>query len=247
MEGQRGTEDEEEGQEADGAAIIMAAIERVSEAALDFVSSPSSSSLPGAIDTQSHQAGGNVALSTLVLRTWHYLPSLSTKLKRADLVSYAQSHVPPLTGFVLAGKPGLVVLEYPLPASSTSVDDNSTSSANANVNANAEQERALAHALRTGSSSLDTYWSRIKSRSWADIPSSHKKVSERLREPRAQRAFESMQEITRAQELGGQEAMGGARGNRNEMGRVEGWLESRGVGGRLEAVLGADWGGAERE
>ncbi|ROW02460.1 hypothetical protein VMCG_06144 [Cytospora schulzeri] len=44
-----------------------------------------------------------------LLRVWFYFPSLSTREKRKDLVSYAAGYS--LTGFVLAGKPGVLCLE----------------------------------------------------------------------------------------------------------------------------------------
>ncbi|ORY29758.1 hypothetical protein BCR39DRAFT_530877 [Naematelia encephala] len=42
-------------------------------------------------------------------RVWFWFPSLSTREKRRDLVEYAPRYG--LTGFVLAGKPGLLCLE----------------------------------------------------------------------------------------------------------------------------------------
>lgn len=44
-----------------------------------------------------------------LLRVWFYFPSLSTRKKRKDLVSYTAAYG--LTGFVLAGKPGVLCLE----------------------------------------------------------------------------------------------------------------------------------------
>lgn len=52
-----------------------------------------------------------------LLRVWFYFPSLSTREKRKDLVTYASRYN--LTGFVLAGKPGVLCLE----GTSTNVDD----------------------------------------------------------------------------------------------------------------------------
>lgn len=43
------------------------------------------------------------------VRVWFYFPSLSTREKRDDLVNHAPGYS--LTGFVLAGKPGLLCLE----------------------------------------------------------------------------------------------------------------------------------------
>ncbi|KAI3402061.1 hypothetical protein diail_4035 [Diaporthe ilicicola] len=52
-----------------------------------------------------------------LLRVWFYFPSLSTREKRKDLVSYTTTY--DLTGFVLAGKPGVLCLE----GSSRNIDD----------------------------------------------------------------------------------------------------------------------------
>ena len=44
-----------------------------------------------------------------VVRVWYYFPSLSTKEKRKDLVEYAKGYK--ITGWVVAGKPGVMCLE----------------------------------------------------------------------------------------------------------------------------------------
>ncbi|KAL4802369.1 hypothetical protein BDV18DRAFT_164191 [Aspergillus unguis] len=44
-----------------------------------------------------------------LIRAWFYFPSLSTRAKRTDMVTYAPDYK--LTGFVLAGKPGVLCLE----------------------------------------------------------------------------------------------------------------------------------------
>lgn len=44
-----------------------------------------------------------------LIRAWYYFPSLSTKEKRDDLINWSSDYG--LTGFVLAGKPGLMCLE----------------------------------------------------------------------------------------------------------------------------------------
>lgn len=62
-------------------------------------------------------AGGESGGQGPLLRVWFYFPSLSTREKRKDLVSYAPRYR--LTGFVLAGKPGVLCLE----GSSRNVDD----------------------------------------------------------------------------------------------------------------------------
>jgi hypothetical protein len=51
-----------------------------------------------------------------LVRVWFYFPSLSTREKRQHMVDWAPSYS--LTGFVLAGKPGLLCLE----GSATSID-----------------------------------------------------------------------------------------------------------------------------
>ncbi|KAJ4256204.1 hypothetical protein NW762_009282 [Fusarium torreyae] len=54
---------------------------------------------------------------TTIVRVWFYFPSISTRAKRDDLVNYAPTYG--LTGFLLAGKPGILCLE----GGSTAVDD----------------------------------------------------------------------------------------------------------------------------
>jgi hypothetical protein len=51
-----------------------------------------------------------------IVRVWFYFPSLSTRKKRDDMVNLAPGYS--LTGFVLAGKPGVLCLE----GSSTNID-----------------------------------------------------------------------------------------------------------------------------
>ncbi|EJT97566.1 hypothetical protein DACRYDRAFT_111609 [Dacryopinax primogenitus] len=208
-------EEEEKEEGEDDLGWIMSSLDRLQAALPSLSSSPATPSPASPPLTPITQTSAQPTPPSQVLRTWHHLPSLSTRSKRTDLVQYAQSHHPPLTGFVLAGKPGLVVLEYPLPPSPIQAD------------------------LSLASAALDRYWSTIRSQSWADIPPSHKKVSERLREV-GQGAFGDMREVTRAQEVGG-ERMGGEKGNRQDLASVGRWLEGCGVGGRLERVLGAEW------
>lgn len=54
---------------------------------------------------------------TSINRVWFYFPSISTRAKRDDIVNYAPSYG--LTGFLLAGKPGILCLE----GGSQAVDD----------------------------------------------------------------------------------------------------------------------------
>jgi len=83
-----------------------------------------SSSLPddifSALDTLRDQGLSLIPASTTsvtskpastgpLVRVWFYFPSLSTREKRQHMVDWAPSYL--LTGFVLAGKPGLLCLE----------------------------------------------------------------------------------------------------------------------------------------
>ncbi|KAJ3537569.1 hypothetical protein NM208_g6258 [Fusarium decemcellulare] len=54
---------------------------------------------------------------TSIVRVWFYFPSISTRAKRDDLVNYAPTYG--LTGFLLAGKPGILCLE----GGSSAIDD----------------------------------------------------------------------------------------------------------------------------
>ncbi|KAI5468099.1 hypothetical protein BGZ63DRAFT_372946 [Mariannaea sp. PMI_226] len=122
------------------------------------------------------------------VRVWFYFPSISTRSKRDDLVNYAPTYG--LTGFLLAGKPGILCLEGE-------------------------------------STAIDQFMKFIKTESWGDIPSQHKKVSERYREagPDVRRAFTDMQEIT---DMVGERR--GERANRSDMKALETWLNDSGLG-----------------
>jgi hypothetical protein len=130
-----------------------------------------------------------------LVRVWFYLQSLSTRSKRDDMVNWAPSYG--LTGFVLAGKPGILCLE----GTSENISD---------------------------------YMAEVKTRSWADVPSYQKKVSERYREEgdEVKRVFDNMREVT--SEIG----KGGHRGNRSEMSEVRRMFDSVGLGELFAEVLG---------
>lgn len=80
---------------------ILAAFEYVKENVSEYLEKEISREIaletPGSFD------------SGPLLRVWFYFPSLSTREKRKDLVTYAPRYK--LTGFVLAGKPGVLCLE----------------------------------------------------------------------------------------------------------------------------------------
>lgn len=81
-------------------------------------------------------------------RTWFWLPSLSTRSKRDDLVSYARQAG--LTGFVLAGKPAIVCVEGSRHTAQTYMSEVSASRSlehggkDADTRGNADQERVMA-------------------------------------------------------------------------------------------------------
>lgn len=126
------------------------------------------------------------------VRAWFYFPSISTREKRDDLVNHAPSYN--LTGFLLAGKPGILCLE-------------------------GEAQK------------IDDFMKFIKTESWGNIPSGHKKVSEVLRETCKERSFTGMEEITDQLEKRGE------RSNRSDMKALERWLGERGLGETFAKVL----------
>ncbi|OJJ44474.1 hypothetical protein ASPZODRAFT_135296 [Penicilliopsis zonata CBS 506.65] len=81
---------------------VFAAFEYLQETALDFMNTQSETI--ATVDTTT----ATTVTPTLV-RVWFYFPSLSTRGKRDDLVKYAPLYN--LSGFVLAGKPGILCLE----------------------------------------------------------------------------------------------------------------------------------------
>lgn len=83
--------------EEDGGVRVMAVV--------DFLKDNSSTFLPSVEKEETKQQQKDEPL----VRVWYYLPSLSTKEKRKDLVDYA--HTYKLTGRVVAGKPGMVCVE----------------------------------------------------------------------------------------------------------------------------------------
>jgi hypothetical protein len=158
---------------------ILTIIEHVKEAALEY-------------SAQINQ--GPTEVITLfdktapLVRAWFYFPSISTRAKRDDLINFAPTYG--LTGFLMAGKPGILCLEG-------------------------------------GSVAIDDFMKFIKTDSWGDIPSQHKKVSERYRQTDADliRVFGGMEEIT---ETVGERR--GERANRSDMKALEVWLIERRLG-----------------
>ncbi|KAM5345645.1 hypothetical protein ACJ41O_011506 [Fusarium nematophilum] len=164
---------------------ILTVIEHVKEAALQHLER----------QRQAESTNGLINADTPIVRVWFYFPSISTRAKRDDLVNYAPTYG--LTGFLLAGKPGILCLEG-------------------------------------GSSAIDDFMKFIKTESWGDIPSQHKKVSERYRETGAvvKRAFADMREIT---DMVGERR--GERANRSDMKALEAWLNESGLGEAFAKVF----------
>lgn len=216
--------DSAEEEDIDGASYVLDIVETISEAARELAHDLDAAVQARRTATSGAVAGAGATPTKLVYRSWSCLPSLSTKEKRQDLVDYAKQNKPPLTGFVLAGKPALVVLEYPMCLPSGSDEQH-----------HREEQIGLAK------KALLSYWSSIKTRSWADIQSSHKKVSETLVEACVERVFDDMQEMTARDEIGGKEALRGTYKHRNDWSFVETWLKTKNCTGRLKEALGADW------
>jgi hypothetical protein len=168
---------------------VLEAVEYLKEEAAAYISSLELATL------SSHQNPQSQTQNQALVRVWFYLQSLSTRSKRDDMVKWAPGYN--LTGFVLAGKPGILCLE------GTARD-------------------------------IDAYMSDIKTRSWSDVPSHQKKVSERYREEGigVKRVFRDMREVT------GEISKGGHRGNRGEMGEVKALFEEVGLGEVFAEVLG---------
>lgn len=160
---------------------ILSAIEHVRARASEYLTSLNQSV------TVSDDGGTEAEV-----RAWFYFPSISTREKRDDLVNHAPSYK--LTGFLLAGKPGVLCLE-------------------------GEAQR------------IDDFMKFIKTESWGNIPSGHKKVSEVLRETCTERSFTGMEEITDILEKRGE------RSNRPDMKALERWLGERGLGETFAKVL----------
>ena len=76
-------------------------IESIRQEVASFLSRPSSGGQESDSGTKPH--------NSTISRTWFYFPSISTRSKRDDLVHSAPSYG--LTGFLYAGKPGLLCLE----------------------------------------------------------------------------------------------------------------------------------------
>ncbi|OAA60053.1 DUF1115 domain protein [Cordyceps fumosorosea ARSEF 2679] len=85
---------------------LFATIEAITTAASLHHSRAEEAAAAAAAAIPTHAAADDVEDLT---RVWFYFPSISTRSKRDDLVRHAPTHG--LTGFLLAGKPGLLCVE----------------------------------------------------------------------------------------------------------------------------------------
>lgn len=189
-------------EEEDSVGQILNAIEEVREFILTLPPSTTTTTIASHPPTTPPSSS---TTTPYVQRTWYYLPSLSTKTKRHDICTLAHTHTPPLTGFLLAGKPGLIVLEHPLPTPTPTPPQ-----------------------LSAASLSLASFWSTIKTTSWSDIPPAHKKITEKLTEPPCLRAFRGFEDITDWPEV----ERGADRGRKSDLSKLIRWLDGKGLQGK---------------
>ncbi|SPO28354.1 uncharacterized protein UTRI_04751 [Ustilago trichophora] len=227
--GMDGNREDQEMEEEDTVGKVLNAIEALSEWLLSLP--PSTSTTNDATDTSTQSNTQSTEASTTaphwVRRTWYYLPSLSTPSKRKDICTLAVTSDPPLTGFLLAGKPGLIVIEYPLsfpPSSSPTQPSPATPPI-------PTQEQNLSAAL-----ALNSFWSTIKTTSWSDIPASHKKISEKFTQECTLPAFTDFQDVTDNPQV----ERGADRGRRSDLSKLIKWLDAKGISGKwvMERCLG---------
>ncbi|KAL4794543.1 ubiquitin-conjugating enzyme/RWD-like protein [Aspergillus venezuelensis] len=81
---------------------ILAALEYIQEEAANLLDTPVK-------EPTSQLTTDDSSTNDPLVRVWFYFPSLSTREKRNDMVNYGPDYG--LTGFVLAGKPGVLCLE----------------------------------------------------------------------------------------------------------------------------------------
>lgn len=109
-EGNDDVDDEEEEEEEDRLGFITTVIDLIRPKILSVLLLRHQETLLTTTTSSSSQADPDLDLPPEPLeRAYLWFPSLSTPSKRRDLVTYASRY--DLTGFVLAGKPGLLCLE----------------------------------------------------------------------------------------------------------------------------------------
>lgn len=87
---------------------ILSALEYIQEEGARLLETQKSSISSTSASNQP-STGNKSSTSGPIVRVWFYFPSLSTRAKRDDMVNYGPDYS--LTGFVLAGKPGVLCLE----------------------------------------------------------------------------------------------------------------------------------------
>jgi len=87
---------------------ILSALEYIQEEGARLLETQKSS-ISSISASNQPSTGNNNSSSGPIVRVWFYFPSLSTRAKRDDMVNYGPDYS--LTGFVLAGKPGVLCLE----------------------------------------------------------------------------------------------------------------------------------------
>jgi hypothetical protein len=95
---------------------LSSAVELDLFASIDFVREAVTEHMERSIDEVTQALASSRNIDPLV-RVWFYFPSISTRSKRDDLINHAPRYS--LTGFLLAGKPGILCLE----GASQSIDD----------------------------------------------------------------------------------------------------------------------------
>lgn len=141
-----------------------------------------------------------------LVRVWFYFPSISTRSKRDDLVRNAPAYG--LTGFLLAGKPGLLCLE----GGSKAVDE-------------------YMRFIKTESwGDIPAHHKKVSERYREESTTAGGAGGEGIV---VRRVFADMTEITDT--VGGERR--GERANRGDMKAIEAWLTDRGLGEAFTKVL----------
>lgn len=199
---------------------ILAIIEHIKDATSQHIATSSASSKPqdaaNNLTAKKKNSSGDAGPPPAVVRAWFYFPSISTRAKRDDLVHHAPGYG--LTGFLLAGKPGVLCLE-----------------------GGARDIDAFMRFIKTESwGDIPAHHKKVSERWREEESESESKLGDgeggggRGRIGIGiKRAFADMSEITET--LGG--ARRGERANRNDMKALEAWLGERGLGEAFAKVL----------
>lgn len=197
---------------------ILAIIEHIKDATSQHIATSSASSKPqdaaNSPSAKKKNSSGDAGPPPAVVRAWFYFPSISTRAKRDDLVHHAPGYG--LTGFLLAGKPGVLCLE-----------------------GGARDIDAFMRFIKTESwGDIPAHHKKVSER-WREEESESESGDGDGAPGRIgigvgiKRAFSDMSEITET--LGG--ARRGERANRNDMKALEAWLGERGLGEAFAKVL----------